>query len=588
MTEPTIYSTPEYNQNEQMQLTYDLNFQKLFGKGPLGIWKWLGEHRMLGYYEGRQVTDYSFRYREAIDDPNHVWLTPGALNYSNGAALDRPTYRYYVGPTGALGFTPGYVPPKSGVQGTFNLMYNNQADTAWISEPAQFGLTNYVGGQSQQQVTSHGLALQSLFLDDRIVFTGGLREDFNRTRTSDGAVLNPTTGQYDYGNLNNQWGAWTDARGWTRTLGIVVKPLPWFSLLADKSESFVPQPAAIDLYDVTLPNTTGHGQDLGFTLTFFHDKFHLRLSEYKNSNINNRDSDATLGSRIVRLEDSTASGDPSLYNWAINTANAVYGTTTSAQSQAYINQLTNFPAFFQGTLAANNAGIPVRGTDSTQAKGAELQLDYNPTYNWNLRLTGAQTKAINTSLESDLSSYIALRMPYWLTVNDGAGNYWWTSTQFTSSSAQSFYTANILNPEQIDQALLGKSNPQVKEYTWRMLTTYRFTEGWLKNIAVGGSLRWDSQSAIGYLGAAADPDGIVRSLNVNAPVWDPSRYSGELHTFYTTRIYNGKVGMRVQLNYNNAFQRSGLRVAGVNPDGTPFNFRIIDPGQYIVTTTFSF
>jgi len=110
----------------------------------------------------------------------------------------------------------------------------------------------------------------------------------------------------------------------------------------------------------------------------------------------------------------------------------------------------------------------------------------------------------------------------------------------------------------------------------------------LKSWQVGGSVRWDSKSSIGYLGAPADPDGIVRSLDVNRSVWDPSRYSGELHTAYTHKVFNDRILMRIQLNWNNCFQTGGLRVTAVNPDGTPYNFRIIDPQQFILTTTFNF
>ena len=587
-SEPTIFRTPEYNDNVQAQLAYDLNFVKI--AGPNRIWRWLGDHRLLGYYEGRHITDDTIRYREAIDDPNHVWLTAGSLNYSNGAAVDRPTYRYYVGPVGALGFVEGFTPPKSGVQGTFNLNYNNSGNTAWISEPAQFGQVTYVGGRTRQEVVSRGGVIQSSFLDNRIVFVGGLRKDFNRTRSTSGASINTTTGLYDYGNSNNVWGNWTSATGKTRTLSLVVKPLPWIGLTADQSASFAPQPRAIDLYDDVLPNTYGHGKDLGFFLSFYHDKLRLRLTSYKNTIDNGRGSNTTIGSRILRLESATsASADPeSLLVWAQASANVIYGSTTSPDALAFIAAKQNYPAFLNNTIAASNAGVSVVGTASSEAKGGELSIDYNPTYNLNFRFTGAQTKSINTTIENDVASYIALRMPYWLSVNDGQGHYWWTDTRFTTSTAISFYTGNILNPLEIDQALLGKSNPQVKEYTWRALGTYRFTEGWLKNWGFGGSLRWDSKSSIGYYGAPADPDGIVRSLNVNASVWDPARYSGELHTFYATKIYRGKIGLRVQLNWDNCFQTSGLRVTSVNPDGTPYNFRIIDPQQFILTTTLTF
>jgi len=588
VTEPTIFRSPEYNDNTQAQLTYDLDFKKL--SNNKGIMRWLGDHKILTYYEGRKITDGTFRYREAIIDPNHSWLTAGSLNYTNGAALDRPTYRYYVGPTGALGYTPGYAAPQSGVQGTFNLNYNNGANNTWISEPAIFGSSPYVTSQTRQEINSRGLVDQSSFFDDRVVFTGGLRNDFNRTRNSNGAVINGTTGFYDVGPIST-WLPWTNGQGYTRTLSLVVKPTKWLGLFADKSASFLAQPPAIDLFDNVLPNSYGHGQDLGGYLSLFNNKLVVRLSTYKTTVLNNRDADSTIGSRIMRMETNvlTSSDHFSFNYWAINAAAAKLATNTSdPAAQALANSWTAYPQFLQNSINAYANGATLRGVDDTEAKGAELSIDYNPTYNWSFKFTAAQTESIQNSLESDLSDYIALRMPTWLAANDGLGNYFWTDTRYTSQTAQNFYSASVTIPIQVDQALLGKSNPDVKKYTWRALSTYRFTQGMLKNFSVGGTLRWDDKSVIGYMGAAPDSDGVVRSLDINKPAWDPARYAGDLLFAYNTKVYGGKVGLRIQFNVLNAFQMAQIRPTAINPDGTPYNYRIIDPEQFVLTSTFTF
>jgi outer membrane receptor protein involved in Fe transport len=588
--EPTIFQSPEYNDNLQAQLTYDLNAEKLTGKH----WThWLGEHRMLTYFEGRHITNGTFRYREAIIDTNHSWQAPlianNTLSLTNGPALDRPTYRYYVGPRGSTSYNQGYTPPKSGVKGVFNLNYN-QPDGSWISEPANFGTAEYITSQTRQEIVSHGAVLQSLFLDDRIVFTGGLRNDFNRTRNSNGATLNGATGLYDNAAIST-WLPWTNARGKTRTLNLVVKPFPWMGLFAEKSSSFVPQAQAIDLFDTVLPNTYAHGQDVGGYINLFHDKMVIRLSLYKNQIINDRNSDSTIGSRIVRLENNATTGSDhfSLNYWAMQAATQKLGAGADIGAiNALAASWENYPAFFQKTLADYTAGAALRGTNNTAARGGELSVDYNPTYNLNFKFSGAQTKSIQTSLENNITNYIALRLPYWKTVNDGLGDTWWTSTAYTTQTAENFYANAVNIPIEVSQALLGKSNPQVKEYTWRALSTYRFTEGWFKNVAVGGSIRWDSKSSIGYLAGPADPDGVVRSLDVNRSMYDPSRFAGDMHAYYTMKLYHDRVKMLIQLNWNQAFVTGGLRVTAVNPDGSPYNYRIIDPQQFILTSTFTF
>jgi outer membrane receptor protein involved in Fe transport len=578
VSEPTITQSPEYNDNTQVQLTYDLNFEKLTTKR----WtRWLGEHRMLAYYEGRHVTSGTFRNREATTDTKDAWEQPpytinGGL--SNGIALNRPTYRYYVGPQGAIGFTPNYTPPKSGVQGQFNFQYN-RPDGSFVSDPSNFGLLSYTSSQTRQEIVSRGAVIQSSFLDDRVVFTGGLRKDFTRTRNSNVSVVDGVTGLWDNAPIST-WLPWTNATGTTRTLNLVVKPFRWLGLFAEKSTSFVPQPQAINIYGNVLPNTYAHGQDVGGYLSFFNNKLVVRLSLYKNTIVNDRNSDSTIGGRIISLEND-------LSKWALGAAQNKLGATGTPEVVALVNGWTKYPPFLQQTLDLYNAGVPVRGTNNTEAKGGELSIDYNPSYNLNFKFSGSQTKAVPTSLETDLSDFLALRMPTYLAATDGTDPFW-TSTKYYSQSASNFFTTSVSVPIELAQALLGKSNPQVKEYSWRALANYRFTEGWFKNFSLGGDVRWDGRSSIGYLAAPADADGIVRHLDVNRSAYDPARYSGDMFTSYSTKLDHGKVGLRVQLNWNQAFVTGGLRVTAVNPDGQPYNYRIIDPQQFILTTTFSF
>ena len=293
--EPTIFQSPEYNDNLQAQLAYDLDIPHMTNS-----WlKWLGHHRVLGYYESRHITDGTFRYREAIlNDPTDVWQTAGSLNYTNSPAIGRSSYRYYVGGTNALGYQKGYAPPESGVAGNFNLQYFNGATGQWVSEAEQYGMAPYVSSQTRQEVTSRGFVDQSSFLDDHFVFTGGLRKDFNRTRNSASSVVNGSTGYYDNGPIKT-YGAWTDASGLTRTISLVARPVRWFGLTYDHSDSFQPQPPQVDLNGNVLPNTYGHGKDIGFYVNLFSNKLVLSVKQYTNTQINSRNSDTTIGSRIA-------------------------------------------------------------------------------------------------------------------------------------------------------------------------------------------------------------------------------------------------------------------------------------------------
>ena len=140
-------------------------------------------------------------------------------------------------------------------------------------------------------------------------------------------------------------------------------------------------------------------------------------------------------------------------------------------------------------------------------------------------------------------------------------------------------------------AVQGKPRTQTREWRANFFTNLRLSglteQRWLKNLNVGGGLRWEDKASIGFYGAAPDANGIVRSLDADRPVWDKSRYYVDLMAGYDLRLYNGKIRTRIQLNVRNLFEDGRLQAIAVNPDGSPWAFRIIDPRQFILSFTFS-
>ncbi len=57
---------------------------------------------------------------------------------------------------------------------------------------------------------------------------------------------------------------------------------------------------------------------------------------------------------------------------------------------------------------------------------------------------------------------------------------------------------------------------------------------------------------------------------------------------YKTKIWHDRVGLILQLNVENVFENGSLRVVGVNYDGSPYSYRIIDSRKFTLTSTFNF
>jgi len=141
-------------------------------------------------------------------------------------------------------------------------------------------------------------------------------------------------------------------------------------------------------------------------------------------------------------------------------------------------------------------------------------------------------------------------------------------------------------PFKLASANNGKPRSQVREWRWNAITNYTFTEGRLKALSLGGALRWLDKGGIGFLGKPPEADGVVRELDGSKPVYDKARLAVDLSATYRLRFVRDRVRARVQLNVRNVQEDGRLQAVGVNPNGTRFAYRIIDPRQFILSTTF--
>ena len=574
-SEPTAFRSPSINDIQSGDLAYQITPTKL----PL-LLSWIGVQKLAAHGETRRIDTSALRYRNFILD-DHPWLN--SLNRS-GATATRAYYKYYVGDN--QGQNMDYAPPPVyDLAGRYNLNWLNALTNQWVQEPATIGESGITpSNRTRREIRTESLTTQNYFWSDRIVTTFGWRKDKNRSRDSNGATVDPATGLLNYDALNI-WGPWLETAGNTKTAGVVVKPFSWLDFHFNKSDSFLPATTQYNLFGEVLPNPTGTGRDYGFTLSLFDRKLNLKVNHYDTFQKNSRNGTAaTVATRVIRLDTSRAGGDPFTFeNWATNLANTRFAAQgivpTAAQTSAAVAQIMQLPVGFLDSLV----GKSISETSDINAKGYELEANYNLN-NWTIKATAAQQISLDANISPSVQRYIDERMPVWTTVKDDAGVLWWTYNN--GGTPLSFYTGSVAAPLKLAIANQGKPRTQVREWRFNVLTNYRFTRGLLKNFDVGGAVRWEDKASIGFLGAAPDPDGVVRSLDITKPVYDKARYYVDASAGYNLHAFNGKVRAHIQFNVRNVFERGRLQAVAVNPDGTPYAFRIIDPAQFILSTTF--
>jgi outer membrane receptor protein involved in Fe transport len=588
------YPRPNYNKSRSVvddyrsTLAYELNLTN--EKGWL---KWLGRHRLSGYGEYRSVYSASLSYTDTMSS-NEAWMAAGGASPANrNSNYYRPYVHYLVGD--ANGYNVEYgpkgivAPPLS-----TTLRYYNGVTAQWIDEPVDFD-EYYMGNRPNRRLLgTYGGTWQGFFLDDRIIPTFGWRWDSNRTRDANSAI-NPTAATNGFYDLSSQsiYDAypWVQNRGKTTTSGVVVKPLSWLHLLYNQSNSFIPGALAYTINGEPLPDPKGKTRDYGFQFILLDGRLSIRAQQYETLDIGRGSSSInTYIQRTLRMDGgpsvTTTSTDPNLASWYGNEVSLIHPSWTLDQVMAEVLAKTGIDAAF---IAGHYGKVHGDRSNST-SRGKEIEITFNPTRYWTMRSTITQTLAFNGNMSEDLQDYIDARMPTWTTIRGpSTNNLWWTST-IGSSTPQTFYTSNVLAPVSLAVATQGKQRTQTREWHFNVVANYKLAgitdNRWLKALDLGGAIRWEDKACIGFYGAAPDPDGIVRQYDADRPIWDKARYYFDLSAGYNFRLFNNKVRARVQLNVSNIFENGRLQAVAVNPDGSPYAFRIVDPRQFILSATF--
>jgi outer membrane receptor for ferric coprogen and ferric-rhodotorulic acid len=672
-----VWYRPETDDNFRAMLAYELDFTKQKGWAQwlghhrfLTLWsrqesKQRSERWRLGVVGGD--VDGQLRYGQNMS-------ISGTNLAANALTLERKYYMSNPGdPQGTVTHSSGFYgnqgwngPVSSKVE-VFN--YSTGASPA---TPGSWGYDQVVeqalffgGTGTKRLVNSWTFADQSYLWEDRLVATLGFRHDAYRARvtstgnltTTSGVIYSPAlTSAQQYlngynGYLNhdvvmNRWGRWDELTGNTRTVGgafhalkgldfvqniggrgsLISEILDGMTLYYNHSSNFNP-PATYntDYFGKPLPKPTGTGKDIGIGFSILQNKLVGRISWYEANNLNERSSaGATPLGRLAYSDSSTGNA------WA-STIQRIVNAEATGKTLAQIIAVANWNSDAvnpvndeanQRLIAARlqlpyqyYSSVSTTGTQDSKAKGTEVQVTYNPTNNWTLKLTADKQQTIYNNVLPQFDAWLAVRLPVWQSLTSpfasGApendftdasgqhyvltsfwnGSYGYSAETRPNTTPKGYYDAVVTPPVSLVKGQQGSRSPDQRQYHANFLTNYQFATGKLRGFAVGGSERWESKGAIGYMGTVATPltaPGVVNLNDVNRPVYDSGNFITDLFVSYQRKIYNNKIGWKLQLNINNVLENGGLRPLAVNWDGSIYAWRIIDSRQFVLQSTFTF
>ncbi|HEU5078838.1 MAG TPA: TonB-dependent receptor plug domain-containing protein [Opitutaceae bacterium] len=587
-SEPAFRKSRNNSDNYRAMLAYQLDLSH-----ESNWLRFLGRQNLLGYAEYREIYGGSLGYKDTMSS-TEAWMTPDSPTFSRNGASFRAYPRIYVGD--ANGSNVDYAPLGYGDPGTYTLHYYNGVTKQWIDESVDFSQYYYANRFNRRLLSTYGGIYQGSFWDGRIIPLFGARHDFNRTREGNPAKAPSaaTNGFYDTSDMEN-FGTydWVTRGGNTTNAGVVLKVFNWLRLDYSQSNSFNPSSLAYDIHGQPLPDPRGSTKDYGFDLDFFRDadgvpRLSIRARQYETIDFGRGSSSVnTIVQRAIRLDadGNETAGDPDLEGFYQQELQKLHPDWTIWQIDALTPELMGVdPAFIDSHRNKTHND----NSDAT-SRGKEIEIIANPTRFWTLRSTITQSKAFNGTMSPALQEYVASRLPTWESAKspfDGS-SYWNGGYKAGNVTPEDWYTKNLLAPMKLAVALQGKPIAQNREWKFNVVTNYRLRgitdNRWLKNLDIGGAIRWEDRAIIGYGGAAPDPDGVIREYDPNKPFYDKARTYFDFMAGYDLKL--SKTTVRLQLNIRNLFEDGRLQAAAVNPDGSAYVWRIIDPRQFIFSVT---
>lgn len=575
--------------------------------------KLLGRHTLTGLYQDDKFHDLSSSTRlrlfgeaaEAIGVPTNFNRLPNAIIYlgdsiTNGQPLQLQPIRIKQLAGGQAFDTTWFSAPLGLVNGQLaqgNLVTTKTNLEETINDARARG----------ERIKSEAFVLQSYWLADHVVTTVGWRKDrdYLRVFPARSYTTHPTRARMFLTDYAFEGTPPLNTQGQTRSYSAVIRwpkkllRLPEgtdTSVFLSRSQNFTPDAGRISAENQSIPAPKGKTDEVGLSVSLFHEKLILRVNRFKTTQ-ENASRGGTYGAAVNNFyrqlagfwnQQSNATPQFDRISAVNELLDTLPGTKELLNWQRVINPTTGVYSNSENVLP------PFSDTQDFVSKGIELEAVYNPTRQWRIAFNLAKQETVVSNLAPFAKATIAKLMPVWEKYKDtprAASTTWeGPGVPFPSTNGEHLGTMvqrDVLVPY---ATLLAQENVVSSEQRkWRanLITNYQFgRESRLKGFNLGSGVRWQDKFALGYP-TSFRPDGSV-FVDVQNPFWSDDDLNVDAWVGYTRKVYRDKINWKVQLNVRNVIGSSDPIAITVQPDGSPAAMRLPPEKRIYLTNTFEF
>lgn len=622
---------------ESMRFTgfFNVDFEKM---GEDGWLRWLGRHTVTGLYNEQTIDNFN-RTTEGrlrgvgfdLGDPRFFARNAGIRH-----ADFRPVYEVYLGPDVRQFSNPSQVElsmidivqPKAG--DNYDILLwdreNNQYETGTVYlEDVLVG-----GGRSRQEIDTEVISIQSRFLDDHLVGLVGWRDDTQRTfpniSTAEGEALGidhsvggaagtNTPRNPDFFRISDNY---SEQQGDTFTWSAVGHVPDNFlgdlgenlgiSLHVSESENFQVSATRRDVRGNILGPPEGTTEEYGITFNVMNNKLVARLNWYETAASNATISGGTafgffgwISGYLNRWQEASDEfsdqEDPFAAAVQASIDQGLGGDLDNPNFQSFRDVYDEIISWLPSDVQSvrqlsiddngNVTSEPNPGESSTQdfvTEGFEVDLTANLTENWRLFLNIGQQESVVSNIALPMREVTA--EVFQNIQNSPISDWADTPSRSEGQTFESRFIAIVGAPLNAIAARDGQLAQELREWRVNAVTSYSFTEGFLRGYTVGGGVRWQDNNAIGYPNKFSEDGEIIPDLG--NPFFGPSQLNGDVFASYQKPILDGKVDWKIQFNFRNAFGDNDPIPVVVNPDGKVAVIRNAQQKTLWLTNTFSF